>query len=143
MKHPNKEIMMQVLKYSKKYHTYSAFVVKDDKIISKSINTTKKSGLVTMHAEINAIEKASKKLNSLYLKDCWLYCSIEPCSMCSSASCWSRLEGVVYCLDRKDDLAIKSKNHNYINVSIEYIFKKAKIKPKLIKHFLRNKSKAI
>ncbi len=38
MKHPNKEIMLQVLKLSKENkNTCAAFIVKDNKIISKDI----------------------------------------------------------------------------------------------------------
>ena len=134
---PNKEIMLQVIDYAKKKNNIAAFIVKDDIIISKAINTTTHINQSTKHAEINAIEKASKILKNRHLKNCWLYTSLEPCVMCASASCWARLKGVVYCLNENDAPFMNNSKHNYIDISADYVFSKSKYSPILIKNYLR------
>ena len=44
------------------------------------------------HAEIRAIKKASKKLNSWRLLDCEMYTTLEPCPMCAGAIIQSRIK---------------------------------------------------
>ena len=46
------------------------------------------------HAEIRAIKKASKKLNSWRLLDCEMYTTLEPCPMCAGAIIQSRIKKV-------------------------------------------------
>ena len=71
-------------------------IVKDDKVIARSFNTREKDKLVTSHCEINAIKKASKKLNDWQLVDCELYVTLEPCPMCAGAIYQSRIKKVIY-----------------------------------------------
>ena len=54
-------------------------IVKNDKVISRGHNLREKKNDVTSHAEIEAIRKASKKLNDWQLINCDLYVTIEPC----------------------------------------------------------------
>ena len=46
------------------------------------------------YAEIIAIQKASKKLNSWRLLDCEMYVTLEPCPMCAGAIINSRIKKV-------------------------------------------------
>lgn len=73
-----------------------AVIVKDNKVIAKAHNLrhTKKS--VISHAEILAIQKATKKFNSWILEGCTLYVTIEPCIMCAGTILQSRITKVVY-----------------------------------------------
>lgn len=71
-------------------------IVKDDKIIARSFNTREKDKLVTSHCEINAIKKASKKLNDWQLNECELYVTLEPCPMCAGAIYQARIKKVVF-----------------------------------------------
>lgn len=71
-------------------------IVKGDKIIAKSFNTRQKDKLVTSHCELNAIKKASKKLNDWQLLDCELYVTLEPCPMCAGAIYQSRIKKIVF-----------------------------------------------
>ena len=48
----------------------------------------------TKHAEIIAIQKASKKLNAWRLTGCEMYVTLEPCSMCAGALIQSRISKV-------------------------------------------------
>ena len=73
-----------------------AIIVKDDKVIARAHNLREKKQLATAHAEILAIEKACKKLNTWRLEGCTLYVTLEPCAMCTGATILSRIEHVVY-----------------------------------------------
>ena len=47
------------------------------------------------HAEITAIDKASRKLGDWRLEGCTLYVTLEPCQMCAGAIVQSRIDRVV------------------------------------------------
>ena len=90
-----------------------ALIVKNNKIISKAHNQKEKKQIATKHAEIIAIERACRKLNTWHLDDCTLYVTVEPCLMCSGAMIQSRIDRVVY--------ATKNEKFGYIE-SVEKIF---------------------
>ena len=69
-----------------------AVIVKDGKIISKAHNIKETKKDATCHAEILAIQKACKKLNTWRLIDCEMYVTLEPCSMCAGALINSRIK---------------------------------------------------
>ena len=82
--------MKQALKEAKKAYKklevpVGAVIVKDGKIIARAHNQKETKTDTTKHAEILAIQKASKKLESWRLIDCEMYVTLEPCSMCASA----------------------------------------------------------
>ena len=64
--------------------------------------------LSTAHAEIIAINKASKKLKTWHLDDCVMYVTLEPCVMCAGAIIQSRIKRVVYGAKSYQDGAIES-----------------------------------
>ena len=57
----------------------------------------------TNHAEINAIRKATQKLQRLSLSGCILYSTCEPCPMCMSACIWAELDAVVFGASTMED----------------------------------------
>ena len=71
-----------------------AIIVKDDKIIARAYNKKEQKNDSTMHAEIIAIKKASKKINNWRLNDCEMYVTLEPCAMCAGAIISSRISKV-------------------------------------------------
>ena len=73
-----------------------AVVVCDGKIVGRGRNRreTKKNAL--HHAEIEAIEKACKKLGGWRLHRCDLYVTLEPCPMCAGAILNARIPRVYY-----------------------------------------------
>ena len=73
-----------------------AVIVKDGKIIARSHNLKETKQLVTAHAEILAIEKASKKINNWRLEDCELYVTLKPCKMCRQIIKEARIKHVYY-----------------------------------------------
>ncbi len=73
-----------------------AIIVYQDKIIGRGCNhrNTLKNPLA--HAEIIAINEASKYLGDWRLEECTLYVTLEPCPMCSGAIVQSRIPKVVF-----------------------------------------------
>ena len=69
-----------------------AVIVKDGKIIARAHNIKESKKDSTCHAEILAIQKACKKLDSWRLLDCEMYVTLEPCSMCAGALINSRIK---------------------------------------------------
>ena len=78
------KFMKEALKEAKKAYgklevPVGAVIVKDGKIIARAHNLKETKFDTTKHAEILAIQKASKKLNSWRLLDCEMYVTLEPC----------------------------------------------------------------
>ena len=73
-----------------------ALIVKENKIIGQGYNQKDTEKLVTKHAELIAIEEASKNINDWRLNDCVIYVTLEPCPMCASAIQQSRIKKVIY-----------------------------------------------
>ena len=71
-----------------------AIIVKNGKIIARAYNQKETKNDTTKHAEILAIQKASKKLKSWRLLDCEMYVTLEPCSMCAGAIINSRIKKI-------------------------------------------------
>lgn len=71
-------------------------IVKDNEIIARSHNTRHEKKSVFDHAEILAIKKATKKLNSWILDDVTIYITLEPCLMCSGTILQSRIKRLVF-----------------------------------------------
>ena len=96
----NKEYYMnQALKEAEKAYKklevpVGAVIVKDGKIIARAHNQKETKTDTTKHAEILAIQKASKKLKSWRLIDCEMYVTLEPCTMCAGAIINSRIKKI-------------------------------------------------
>lgn len=91
--------MKQALKEAEKAYKklevpVGAVIVKDGTIIARGYNQKETKKDTTKHAEIIAIQKASKKLGSWRLIDCEMYVTLEPCSMCAGAIINSRLKKI-------------------------------------------------
>ena len=93
------KFMKEALKEAKKAYNklevpVGAVIVKDGKIIARGYNQKETKTDTTKHAEIIAIQKASKKLNAWRLTGCEMYVTLEPCSMCAGALIQSRISKV-------------------------------------------------
>ena len=91
--------MREALKEAKKAYNkleipVGAVIVKDGEIIAKAHNIKEEKKDTTKHAEILAIQKASKKLETWRLNDCEMYVTLEPCPMCAGALIQSRIKKV-------------------------------------------------
>lgn len=71
-------------------------------VIAVASNTVLKDNDPTAHAEINAIKKACKKLNTHDLTGYKIYATGYPCPMCLSAIIWSNIKEVYYGTDLND-----------------------------------------
>ncbi len=77
-------------------------IVYEDKIIGRGYNRRNTDKNTLAHAEITAINKASKKIGDWRLEDCTLYVTLEPCQMCSGAIVQARIPRVVMgCMNPK------------------------------------------
>ena len=74
----------------------AAIIVKDNKIIAKAVNEREKKRNATLHAEIVAINEASKVLNNWHLDNCEIYVTLEPCPMCASAILQARIKKIYF-----------------------------------------------
>jgi guanine deaminase len=81
---------------------FGAVIVRGGKIIARAHNCVLKTNDPTMHAEIIAISKASRKLKRFDLNDCEIYSTCEPCPMCFSAIEWAKIGKVYFSNTRKD-----------------------------------------
>ena len=81
----------------------SALIVdrKTKKIISKAHNLTIQNETPLAHAEIIAIQKALKKQKIKRLDNMDIYCSLEPCTMCSAAISLARIKNIYFCVEDK------------------------------------------
>ena len=93
--------MKEALKEAKKAYEkdeipVGAVIVKDGKIIARAHNMKEEKNDTTKHAEIIAIQKASKKINSWRLNNCEMYVTLEPCTMCAAAISFARIEKLYF-----------------------------------------------
>jgi tRNA(adenine34) deaminase len=87
-------------------------------IIARAYNSVERDCTQRSHAESLAIEQAGKSLGDWRLQGCWVYVTLEPCSMCMGLIKLSRLAGVVYgassplfgfSLDNEEDIQLYKK----------------------------------
>ena len=145
-----KEALKEAKKaFNKEEIPIGVVIVKDNKIISRAHNLKESKKDTTEHAEIRAIKKASKKLDSWRLNDCEMYTTLEPCPMCAGAIIQARINNLYIgtsdpktgaCGSVLDLLNDYQFNHK-VNVTKEVMQPECE---KILKDFfkqLRNKSK--
>ena len=113
------DIAIEISKNAK--YPYGAIVVKDGEIIGRSDDKTLMETSMYSHAELEAIESASKNRN-LYgdLKGATMYVSCEPCMMCMGAILYEEFSKIVYAATLQDS------NDNYCPEMITNIDELAK-----------------
>lgn len=99
--------MKEALRQAKKAYALGevpigCVIVYEDKIIARGYNRRNTDKNTLAHAEITAINRASKKIGDWRLEDCTLYVTLEPCQMCAGAIVQSRITNVVMgCMNPK------------------------------------------
>ena len=93
------KFMKEAIKEAKKAYgklevPIGAVIVKNGKIIARGHNQKEEKADTTMHAEIIAIKKASKKIGAWRLNGCEMYITLEPCPMCAGAIINARLDKI-------------------------------------------------
>lgn len=95
----NEKFMKAAIKEAKKAYAkgeipVGAVIVKDNKIIARAHNQKEEKNNPAMHAEINAIIKACKKLKTWRLEGAEMYVTLEPCMMCAGSIVAARMKKV-------------------------------------------------
>jgi tRNA(Arg) A34 adenosine deaminase TadA len=148
MKHPDRYFMLKAIEEGKRavlegnYAVGSLMVVKNEivSIQHTSIHTLKDP---TAHGEILAIRESSRKLNSIYIPDGYLYTTLEPCPMCTAAAVWAKIKGIIYGASTEDAKQIFLKrgmglyDWRQIDISAKYVIESGKPKIELYPGFMR------
>jgi tRNA(adenine34) deaminase len=73
-----------------------AVVVYQGRVIATGYNTREHDQDFTAHAELLAMQRASKILGTWRLTGCTVYVTLEPCAMCAGAMVQGRIDRCVY-----------------------------------------------
>ena len=73
-----------------------ACIIQGDQLISVGHNRREQKQQIISHAEIEAIQEASRVLGSWRLEGCDLYVTLEPCLMCAGAIIQARIRKLFY-----------------------------------------------
>ena len=68
----------------------------------------------TCHAEVNAIRKACKILDTPFLNNCILVSTSKSCPMCISAAIWAKIPGIYYASDYRRATKVGFKDNDII-----------------------------
>ncbi len=96
----DEKYMKEALKQAKKAYELGevpigCVIVYQGKIVGRGYNRRNTDKNTLAHAEITAINKASKKIGDWRLEGCTLYVTLEPCQMCAGAIVQARITEVV------------------------------------------------
>lgn len=107
MVNTDEKYMKEAIRQAKKAYAIDevpigCVIVYEDKIIGRGYNRRTIDKNTLAHAELQAIRKASKKMDDWRLEGCTMYVTLEPCQMCSGAIVQSRMDRVVVgCMNPK------------------------------------------
>ncbi len=107
IKSVEEKYMKEALKQAKKAYALGevpigCVIVHEGKIIGRGYNRRNTDKNTLAHAEITAINKASKYIGDWRLEECTLYVTLEPCQMCAGAIVQARIPEVVMgCMNPK------------------------------------------
>jgi tRNA(adenine34) deaminase len=71
-------------------------LVKDGNVLCAAFNEGDMRQDPTAHAEMVVIRKACNQLHTLSLEECILYCTLQPCGMCTMACLWAGVSRIVF-----------------------------------------------
>lgn len=92
-------------------HPFGALLAdRDGNVLLEAENTVTTDHDCTGHAETNLMRMASRQYEPVFLADCTLYTSTEPCAMCAGAIYWSGVGRVVFAMSEEDLLALTGDN---------------------------------
>ena len=107
IKSVEEKYMKEALKQAKKAYALGevpigCVIVHEGRIIGRGYNRRNTDKNTLAHAEITAINKASKLIGDWRLEECTLYVTLEPCQMCAGAIVQARIPEVVMgCMNPK------------------------------------------
>ncbi|MFL6466301.1 MAG: nucleoside deaminase [Bryobacteraceae bacterium] len=77
-------------------------IVRNGEVLAAGHNEAELKHDPTAHAEIVTLRKLGEKLQTTDFRGCTLYCTLQPCGMCSVACIWAKITRVVYGATRND-----------------------------------------
>ena len=107
IKNIQEKYMKEALKQAKKAYALGevpigCVIVHEGKIIGRGYNRRNTDKNTLAHAEITAINRASKYIGDWRLEECTMYVTLEPCQMCAGAIVQARIPQVVMgCMNPK------------------------------------------
>ncbi|MFI6454085.1 nucleoside deaminase [Streptosporangium amethystogenes] len=100
--HPHKKVMSKAIEVARQaapsgnYKIGAVVVNGRMEVLASAFTELNSEPDPTAHAEILALRRACSMVNSRYLPGCYLYTTLEPCPMCTSAAIWAKVGGVVF-----------------------------------------------
>ena len=98
---------------NQQYPIASMVVDKNRGIIAECCSSLKKGFDPTNHPEMEVIRKSSEILKSRTLEGCYLFSTLEPCPMCTSAAIWAKMDGIVFGALQEDILAFNNRSEKF------------------------------
>ncbi len=120
-----------------------AVIVCDGEIIARGRNKRENKNNSLCHAEIEAINKACKKIGDWRLEECDIYVTLEPCPMCAGAIIQSRIKNLYFgaydykagCAGSKTNLFLPGLFNHDVNAEGGYLEDECSM---LLKNFFKN-----
>lgn len=75
---------------------YGAIIALGNEVVARTHDTAGTARDPSLHAEVNAIRAAVRRLGDPNLAGCVLVSTCEPCPMCASLAVWANLSAVVF-----------------------------------------------
>jgi len=119
---------------------YGAVVVRGHDILSKAHDTAVTANDPSRHAEVNAIRQAVQALGESNLSGAILFCTCEPCPMCSSLAVWANLTTIVYGVSIEETARMGKAR---IRVSAKEIIEKSPVMMEVIGDVLREECRSL
>jgi tRNA(adenine34) deaminase len=94
-----------------------AVLTKDGAVVCTAFNEGELQNDPTAHAEMVLIRRACGELKTSDLRGCTLYCTLQPCGMCTMGCLWAGISRIVYGAGRNDVNAIyfESRHSNTVD----------------------------
>ena len=77
-------------------------IVRDGEVVAEGHNEAEMRHDPSAHAEIVTMRKLGEKLQTMDFSGCTVYCTLQPCSMCTAACVWGKISRIVYGATRND-----------------------------------------
>ncbi|MDX2154842.1 MAG: nucleoside deaminase [Bryobacteraceae bacterium] len=89
-------------------------IVRDGEVLAQGFNEAEKRHDPTAHAEIVTLRKLGEKLHATEFRGVTLYCTLQPCGMCTSACLWAKVSRIVFGAARGDvhDMYFEARHYN-------------------------------
>jgi len=117
----------------------AAAIELNGRVVSTAWNSRETSNSPISHAELLAIEDATRILGRWRLSDCILHTTLEPCPMCMAAAQQARLKKIIYFAKDVNRGAISLKlnlhNNDNLNHKIEVEYSENELASKKLKAF--------